>query len=50
MVDCLVVQVAPVLLGAGIPLFTQNEGVKRFRLDGVKQYGQFAELVFRKNS
>lgn len=45
MVDHLIVQIAPVLLGKGIPLFTQREGLRRFRLDEVKQYGQFAELV-----
>lgn len=46
MVDCMVVQIAPVLLGAGVPLFTQKEALRRFHLDGVKQYGQFAELVY----
>ena len=46
MVDHLIVQVAPVLLGEGIPLFTQKEGQMRFHLDEVRQYGQFAELVF----
>ena len=48
MVDHIILQVAPVLLGAGIPLFTQKEGWKRFRLKDVKQYGQFAELVYEK--
>ena len=46
MVDCLIVQVAPVLLGEGIPLFTQKEALRRFRLETVRQYGQFAELVY----
>lgn len=50
MVDHLIVQIAPVLLGEGIPLFTQKEGLRRFRLDEVRQYGQFAELVFGKNN
>lgn len=49
MVDHLIVQVAPVLLGEGIPLFTQKEGLRRFRLDEVKRYGQFAELVYHRN-
>ena len=35
-----------VLLGEGIPLFTQKAALKRFRLEGVRQYGQFAELVY----
>lgn len=46
MVDYLIIQVAPVLLGAGIPLFTQEETLHRFRLESVRQYGQFAELVY----
>ena len=46
MVDCLIVQAAPVLLGAGIPLFTQKETLHRFHLESVRQYGQFAELVY----
>ena len=50
MVDCLIVQVAPVLLGEGIPLFTQKEGLRRFCLDEVGRYGQFAELVYSKKS
>ena len=49
MVDHLIVQIAPVLLGEGIPLFTQKDGLKRFHLDEVKRYGQFAELIFSRN-
>ncbi len=49
-VDHLIVQVAPVLLGEGIPLFTQKEGQMRFRLDEVKRYGQFAELIYSRNA
>ena len=49
LVDHLIVQVAPVLLGEGIPLFTQKEALRRFYLVEVKQYGQFAEMVFRRN-
>ena len=50
MVDRLIIQVAPVLLGEGIPLFTQKEGLRRFCLDEVGRYGQFAELVYSKKS
>lgn len=50
MVDHLIIQVAPVLLGEGIPLFTQKEGQMRFRLDEVKRYGQFAELIYSRNA
>lgn len=46
MVDHLIVQVAPVLLGEGIPLFTQKKGQMRFQLDEVKRYGQFVELIY----
>ena len=46
LVDHLIVQVAPVLLGAGIPLFTQGEALRRFRLETVRRYGPFAELVY----
>ena len=48
MVDHLIIQVAPVLLGKGVPLFTQKEALRRFHLVEVKQYGQFTEMVFRR--
>ena len=48
MIDCLILQTAPVLLGEGIPLFTQKEALKRFLLQDVKKYGQFAELIYTK--
>lgn len=48
MVDYLIIQVAPVLLGAGVPLFTQREALRRFRLEGVRKYGPFAELTCSK--
>ena len=37
MVDCLIVQVAPVLLGEGIPLFSQKEATRRFPVETVRQ-------------
>lgn len=46
LVDCMILQIAPVLLGDGIPLFSQKEGRRRFALKEVKKYGQFAELVY----
>lgn len=45
LVDRLILQIAPVLLGDGIPLFTQKEALRRFRLEAVRKYGPFAELV-----
>ena len=49
MVEHIILQVAPVLLGAGVPLFSQAEGLKRFRLEDVRRYGAFAELVYSKS-
>ena len=46
LVEHLIIQVAPVLLGEGVPLFTQREGERRFCLEQVKKYGPFAELVY----
>ncbi|MEW4353402.1 dihydrofolate reductase family protein [Streptococcus pneumoniae] len=48
MVDELIIQVAPVLLGAGIPLFSQKEKVQCFTLVDVKKYGAFAQMTYRK--
>lgn len=48
--DVLIVQVAPVLLGKGIPLFTQGEMLRFYDLEVVRQFGPFAEMVFRKKS
>lgn len=45
LVDHLIIQVAPVLLGAGVPLFTQRKALRRFCLKEVRRYGQFAELI-----
>ena len=50
MVNYLIVQVAPVLLGAGIPLFTQKEKLQRYHLKMVRQYGEFAELVYSRRN
>lgn len=47
-IDKIYLQIAPVLLGAGVPLFTQKEGLKRFHLLETNQYGQFAELVLER--
>ncbi len=48
LIDNMYLQLAPILLGEGIPLFTQKEGKQVFDLIEVKQYGQFAELVLEK--
>ncbi|MBW9737419.1 dihydrofolate reductase, partial [Escherichia coli] len=49
LIDKMYLQLAPVLLGEGIPLFTQKEGKQLFDLIEVKKYGQFAELVLEKH-
>ena len=46
LVDVLIIQVAPVLLDEGIPLFAQKEVLHRFHLERVQQYGPFAELEY----
>lgn len=46
MIDTMIIQVAPVLLGRGIPLFAQKDALKRFTLEEVNRYGQFAEMVY----
>ncbi|MDL2235139.1 dihydrofolate reductase family protein [Christensenellaceae bacterium OttesenSCG-928-L17] len=48
LIDTMIIQIAPVLLGKGIPLFTQNDIPKRFYLEEVNRYGPFAELVYKK--
>lgn len=48
MIDHIILQIAPVLLGRGIPLFSQKEALKQFDLKEVKKYGQFAELIYHK--
>jgi len=48
LVDHMYVQIAPVLLGDGIRLFTQKEQLQRFKLTKVNQYHQFAELIYEK--
>lgn len=48
LMDTLIIQIAPVLLGEGIPLFTQREALKKFSLKETNQYGQFAEIVLER--
>jgi len=46
LVDRMYIQVAPVILGDGIPLFQKQPYSRRFVMSDVKRYGQFAELVY----
>lgn len=47
-VDEMFVQIAPVLLGEGIPLFGYNQSSKRFKLESVKSFGEFTEIHYKK--
>lgn len=44
--DHLIIQVAPAILGRGIPLFSQPAFTRYYQLDQVSQFGPFAELRF----
>lgn len=48
LIDKMYLQVAPVLLGEGVSLFTQKEGKQVFQLLETHQYGQFTEMVLEK--
>lgn len=48
LVDELYIQIAPVVLGAGIPLFKAMAHQQRFELVGTNQYGQLAELHYQR--
>ena len=48
--DHLIVQIAPLILGKGVPFFTQEEGQRFYQLDSLRQFGPFAELVFSRKS
>jgi len=46
LVDELIVTVAPVLLGRGIPLFRTHDFQTRLSLESINRYGQFVELHY----
>ncbi|RVU53813.1 dihydrofolate reductase family protein [Anaerosphaera multitolerans] len=48
LVEKMIIQIAPVLLGEGIPLFTQKEMLRRFILEKINRYGQFVELIYKR--
>ena len=45
--DHLIIQIAPLILGKGVPLFTQEEGQRFYQLDSLRQFGPFAERGFQ---
>lgn len=44
------IQIVPILLGSGIPLFLTQERKQQFTLVETRQFGQFAELHLKKKS
>lgn len=46
LVDEIIVTIAPVLLGNGIPLFKHNDIQTLLKLKGINQYNQFVELSY----
>ncbi len=46
LVDEIVINIAPVLLGRGIPLFPKGEYNMDLQLTGIRRHGQFAELLY----
>jgi dihydrofolate reductase len=46
LVDEIIVTVAPVLLGSGIPLFSQNDFQTLLRLTSTNRFNQFVELRY----
>lgn len=47
LVDEMILTIAPVVLGKGIPLFHEMEGERNLVLTGMAQYGQFAQLRYQ---
>ena len=45
-VDEIIINIAPVLIGKGIPLFMKNEFETALTLKGINRFNQFAELTY----
>lgn len=48
LVDEFIISIAPVTLGEGIPLFQQAQRRLNFTLESIQQYGQFAQLHYKR--
>ncbi len=46
LIDEIIVTIAPVLLGSGIPLFRQNDFQTLLRLNSINRFNQFVELRY----
>ncbi len=44
LIDELIISIAPVLIGEGIPLFKTMDVETEFKLESVKQFGQFTQM------
>ncbi|WP_231863443.1 hypothetical protein [Lactococcus sp. DD01] len=42
----MIISIAPILIGNGIPLFPKGEYKQKFELENVRQYGQFVNLYY----
>ena len=46
LVDELIIQIVPVLIGDGIPLFKRKNNQTKFLLKNINRYNQFVELNY----
>jgi dihydrofolate reductase len=46
LVDEMIINIAPVLIGRGIPLFSQMDIELKYELKGIRRFNQFAELHY----
>ena len=50
LVDEFIIQIAPVVIGTGIPLFVPGDQENELTLTDVRRYGQFAELHYQRKT
>lgn len=48
LVDEIILTIAPVLLGKGVPLFKEGDYASQWKLKSTRQFGQFAELTLER--
>ena len=48
LVDEFHIVIIPRIIGSGIPLFLENNGLEELKLEKVMQYGDVAMLVYKK--
>ena len=46
LIDELIISIAPVVIGRGIPLFQKSSLMTEYKLKDVKRYGEFAQLHY----